>query len=91
MIDAKQIADLFNQLYALDPLAAANLVGHRVICNKKFAESDVPFVCSQQSDGIVSMGVVGFVNAIASPNSGRVAAVYGDDKKLTGFTVVGGK
>lgn len=91
MLEAKQIADLFNQLYALDPLAAANLVQHRVICNKQFAESDIPFVCSKQSDGILTMGVVGFVNAMASPDSGRVAAVYDDDKKLTGFTVVGVK
>ncbi|GKX40430.1 hypothetical protein SOASR014_41690 [Pectobacterium carotovorum subsp. carotovorum] len=91
MLEAKQIAGLFNKLYALDPLAAANLVQHRVICNKQFTESNIPFVCSQQSDGIVTMGVVGFVNAMASPDSGRVAAVYDDDKKLTGFTVVGVK
>ncbi len=88
MLEAKEIAGLFNKLFALDPAAAAALVGHYVECNEEFLGSDVPFVCSQSPDGVISMGVVGFVNAMARPGTGYVGAVY-EDKKLTGFTVVG--
>ncbi|EGT3572240.1 hypothetical protein ACIEGN_18570 [Citrobacter freundii] len=89
MLEAKQIAELLNQLFAIDPAAAADLVNHRVACNDAFLGSDIPFVCSQSRDGVITMGVVGFVNAMAKPGSGRAAAVYDDDGQLTGFTVVG--
>lgn len=89
MLEAKQIADFLNQLFAVDPSAAAALVNHRVVCNDAFLGSDIPFVCSQSRDGVITMGVVGFVNAMAKPGSGLAAAVYDDDGQLTGFTVVG--
>lgn len=88
MLEAKQIADLLNQLFTIDPVAAAKLVNHRVECNDAFLGSDIPFVCSRNSEGVITMGVVGFVNALAKPGSGYAAAVY-DDNRLTGFTVVG--
>ncbi|AEN65405.1 hypothetical protein Entas_2677 [Enterobacter soli] len=89
MLEAKQIAELLNQLFAIDPAAAADLVNHRVVCNDAFLGSDIPFVYSQSRDGIITMGVVGFVNAMAKPGTGRAAAVYDDANQLTGFTVVG--
>ncbi|HED2375464.1 TPA: hypothetical protein R4216_001903 [Citrobacter freundii] len=89
MLEAKQIAELLNQLFAIDHAAAADLVNHRVVCNDAFLGSDIPFVCSQSRDGVITMGVVGFVNAMAKPYTGRVAAVYDDANQLTGFTVVG--
>ncbi|HEM8560997.1 TPA: hypothetical protein U2Q33_000767 [Citrobacter farmeri] len=89
MFEAKQIAELLNQLFAIDPAAAAYLVNHRVVCNDAFLGSDIPFVCSQSRDGVITMGVVGFVNAMAKPGTGYAAAVYDDDGQLTGFTVVG--
>jgi len=89
MIEAKQITDLLNQLFDIDPSAAADLVNHRVVCNDSFLGSDIPFVCSQSRDGVITMGVVGFVNAMAKPGTGRAAAVYDDANQLTGFTVVG--
>lgn len=85
MLEAKQIVELLNQLFATDPAAAADLVNHRVA----FLGSDIPFVCSQSRDGVITMGVVGFMNAMAKHGTGRAAAVYDDDGKLTGFTVVG--
>lgn len=88
MMDAKELLALFNRLYEADPVAAAELVGHRVVCNESFLSSDVPFVCSKRGDGVITMGVVGFVNGMAKPGTGYVAAVY-DDRKLTGFTIVG--
>ncbi|WP_132349297.1 hypothetical protein [Klebsiella pneumoniae] len=89
MLEAKQIVELLNQLLATDPVAAADLVNHRVVCNDAFLESDIPFVCSQSRDGVITMGVVGFMNAMAKPGTGLAAAVYDDDGQLTGFTVVG--
>lgn len=89
MLEAKQIVDLLNQLFTTDPVAAADLVNHRVVCNEAFLESDIPFVCSQSRDGVITMGLVGFVNAMAKPGNGYAAAVYDDDGLLTGFTVVG--
>lgn len=89
MLEAKQIAELLSQLFAIDPAAAADLVNHRVVCNDAFLGSDIPFVCSQSRDGIITMGVVGFVNAMAKPETGYAAAVYDDGGQLTGFTVVG--
>lgn len=89
MLEARQIAELLNQLFETDPVAAADLVNHRVVCNDAFLGSDIPFVCSQSQDGVITMGVVGFVNAMAKPGTGYAAAIYGDDNQLTGFTVVG--
>ncbi|HDR2560633.1 TPA: hypothetical protein QCI09_004697 [Enterobacter ludwigii] len=89
MLEARQIAELLNQLFATDPVAAAELINHRVVCNDAFLGSDIPFVCSQSRDGVITMGVVGFVNAMAKPGTGYAAAVYENDGKLTGFTVVG--
>lgn len=89
MLEAKQIVELLNQLFETDPVAAADLVNHRVVCNDAFLGSDIPFVCSQSQDGVITMGVVGFVNAMAKPGTGYAAAIYGDDNQLTGFTVVG--
>lgn len=89
MIEAKQIVDLLNQLFATDPSAAADLVNHRVVCNDLFLGSDIPFICSKSRDGVITMGVVGFVNGMAKPSTGRAAAVYDDNNQLTGFTVVG--
>ncbi|HDR2607965.1 hypothetical protein [Enterobacter hormaechei] len=89
MLEARQIAELLNQLFAIDPAAAADLVNHRVVCNEAFLESDIPFACSQSRDGVITMGLVGFVNAMAKPGNGYAAAVYDDDGLLTGFTVVG--
>ncbi|MDM1703247.1 hypothetical protein [Enterobacter hormaechei] len=89
MLEARQIAELLNQLFATDPVAAADLINHRVVCNEAFLGSDIPFVCSQSRDGVITMGVVGFVNAMAKPGTGYAAAIYGDDNQLTGFTVVG--
>lgn len=89
MIEAKKIVEMLNLLYAADPLAAADLVNHRVACNDAFLGSDVPFVCSQSRDGVITMGLVGFVNAMAKPGTGRAAAVYDDVNQLTGFTVIG--
>lgn len=67
MLEARQIAELLNQLFAIDPAAAADLVNHRVVCNDAFLGSDIPFVCSQSRDGVITMGMVGFVNAMAKP------------------------
>ncbi|QYH17535.1 hypothetical protein HB664_16315 [Enterobacter sp. DNB-S2] len=89
MLEAKQIVELLNQLFTTDPVAAAGLVNHRVVCNDAFLESDIPFVCSQSRDGVITMGVVGFMNAMTKPGAGRAATVYDDDGQLTGFTVVG--
>ena len=89
MIEAKKIAELLNQLFAIDPAAAADLVNHRVVCNDAFLESDIPFVCSQSRDGVITMGMVGFINALAKPGTGCAAAVYNHNHQLTGFTVVG--
>lgn len=89
MLEARQIAVLLNQLFATDPVAAADLINHRVVCNDAFLGSDIPFVCSHSRDGVITMGVVGFMNAMAKHGTGRAAAVYDDDGKLTGFTVVG--
>ncbi|MHB9329447.1 hypothetical protein NFJ87_17980 [Citrobacter freundii] len=89
MLEAKQIVELLNQLFATDPVTAADLVNHRVVCNDAFLESDIPFVCSRSRDGLITMGVVGFMNAMAKPGTGYAAAVYDDGGQLTGFTVVG--
>lgn len=89
MLEAKQISDLLNQLFAIDSVAAADLVNHRVVCNDAFLGSEVPFVCSRSLDGVITMGIVGLMNAMAKPGTGRVAAVYDDKNQLTGFAVVG--
>ncbi|CAI0725513.1 hypothetical protein [Serratia grimesii] len=91
MVESKQIADLLNKLFTLDATAAEALVNHRVECNEAFLASDIPFVCSRSGNGVISIGIVGFLNAMASPDSGRVAANYSDEKQLVGFTVVGCK
>ncbi|EPF0143778.1 hypothetical protein ACSN7S_001519 [Enterobacter hormaechei] len=88
MLEARKIADLLNQLFTTDPVAA-DLVNHRVVCNDAFLGGDIPFVCSQSRDGVITMGLVGFVNAMAKPGTGYAAAVYDDTGQLTGFTVVG--
>ncbi|BCU18432.1 hypothetical protein L9J50_001649 [Klebsiella pneumoniae] len=88
MLEAKQIAELLNLLFTTDPNAAAKLVNHRVECSDAFLESDIPFVCSRNSEGVITMGVVGFVNALAKPGTGYAAAVY-EGNQLTGFTIVG--
>lgn len=88
MLEASQITDLFNQLFETDPSAAVELVNHRVVCNDSFLDSGIPFVCSQSRDGVITMGVVGFVNALAKPGTGYAAAVY-EGNQLTGFAVVG--
>lgn len=91
MVEAKEIVVLLNKLFSLDVDAAAKLVVHRVECNEALAGDDVPFVCSRTSEGGIRMGVVGFINAMANPGTGFAAAVYDDDKNLTGFKVVGGE
>lgn len=91
MVEAKEIVVLLNKLFSLDADAAAQLVAHRVECNEALAGDDAPFVCSRTSEGGIRMGVVGFVNAMAKPGNGFAAAVYDDDKNLTGFKVVGGE
>lgn len=88
MLEAKQIAELLNQLFTTDPAAAAKLVNHRVECSDAFLDSDIPFVCSRNSEGVITMGVVGFVNALAKPGTGYAAAVY-EGNQLTGFIVMG--
>jgi len=88
MIESKKIADLLNKLFSLDATAAEALVNHRVECNEAFLDPEVPFVCSRNGNGDITMGIVGFLNAMASPDSGRVAAKYNGDKQLVGFTVV---
>lgn len=89
MLEAKQIAGLLNQLFDIDPVAAAKLVDHRVECSDAFLIGDIPFVCSRNSKGVVTMGVVGFVNALAIHGTGCAAAIYDDNNQLIGFTVVG--
>jgi hypothetical protein len=89
-MEAKEIVDLLNKLFSLDADAVAGLVAHRVECSEVLAGDDVPFVCSRSREGVLNMGVVGFVNAMAKPGTGYAAAVYDDDKKLTGFKIVGG-
>lgn len=89
MLEAKQIVGLLNLLFATDPVADADLTNHRVVCNDAFLGSDIPFVCSQSRDGVITMGLVGFVNAMAKTGTGYAAAMYDDDGQLTGFTVVG--
>lgn len=89
MLEAKQITALLNRLFETDPAAAADLVNHRVVCSDAFLGRDIPFVCSQSLDGVITMGVVGFVNAMANPGTGYAGAEYDDNGKLTGFTVVG--
>lgn len=89
-MEAKEIVGLLNNLLSLDADAAAKLVAHRVECSEALAGDDVPFVCSRSREGVLNMGVVGFMNAMAKPGTGYAAAVYDDDKKLTGFKVVGG-
>lgn len=88
MLDAKQIAELLNQLFTADPVAAAKLVNHRVECSDAFLDSDIPFVCSRDSEGVITMGVVGFVNALARHGTGYAAAIY-ENNQFAGFTVVG--
>lgn len=90
MVEAKEIVGLLNRLFSLDADAAAKLVAHRVECCEALVGDDVPFVCSRSREGVLNMGVVGFINAMAEPGTGYAAAVYDDDKKLTGFKVVGG-
>ncbi|MEL4016920.1 hypothetical protein [Dryocola clanedunensis] len=89
-MEAKEIVGLLNKLFSLDADAAAKLVAHRVECSEALAGDDVPFVCSRSREGVLNMGIVGFMNAMAKPGTGYAAAVYDDDKKLTGFKVVGG-
>jgi hypothetical protein len=89
MLEAKLITELLNQLFSTDQSAANALVNHRVVCNEAFLGSDIPFVCSQSRDGVITMGVVGFLNAMAKPGTGRVAVMYDDENQLIGFTVVG--
>lgn len=91
MVEAKEIVVLLNKLFSLDADAAAQLVVHRVECNEALAGDDVPFVCSRSREGVLNMGVVGFVNAMAKTGTGYAAAVYDDDKNLTGFKIVGGE
>ncbi|MFZ4167668.1 hypothetical protein ACEV60_03225 [Enterobacter ludwigii] len=89
-MEAKEIVGLLNKLFSLDADAAAKLVAHRVECSEALAGDDVPFVCSRSREGVINMGVVGFINAMAKHGTGYAAAVYDDDNKLTGFKVVGG-
>lgn len=89
MLEANKITALLNRLFETDPAAAADLVNHRVVCGDAFLGRDIPFVCSQSLDGVITIGVVGFVNAMAKPGTGYAAAIYDDDNKLTGFKVVG--
>ncbi|WP_145531205.1 hypothetical protein [Yersinia kristensenii] len=90
-MQAKQAADTLNRLLAMDESAASTLVGHRVICNESLAGDDVPFVVSRDRNGNLSMGVIGFINSLVTSDNGRVAAIYDDAGRLTGFTVVGCK
>lgn len=88
-MQAKCLAEMLNQMLLLDPEAAKSLAGGRVVCNKALAAADSPFVCSVDKDGLPRIGMVGVLNALASPGSGKVAAIYDDFGKLTSFTVVG--
>lgn len=90
MIEAKKLADMLNRLLELDQEGTQKLISHRVEFNNNLEAENVPFVCAKSNDGVITMGVIGFLNGMASPNTGVVAAVI-DNKKLTGFTVVGCK
>lgn len=87
MIKAEKLVGLLNQLFLIDPVAAENLVNHRVECSKELLSSDVPFICSIDSEGKIQIGIVGFINAMAEDGD-KAAAVY-ENGKLTGFSVVG--
>lgn len=89
MMKAKCIAERLNQMLLLDPEAVASLIGHRVVCDKSLAADDSPFVCSVDAQGDIRIGMVGVINALAEPGTGRVAAFYNDCGQLTSFTVVG--
>ncbi|MGK4439146.1 hypothetical protein [Yersinia proxima] len=91
MIEAKKLADLMNMMFKSDPLAVESIISSRVIVNEVMASSDCPIMLGRDSHGVLTVGTVGILNGLAAPGTGYLAAIYGDDKQLSGFTVVGCK
>lgn len=91
MIEAKKLADLMNMIFKSDPIAVDSIISNRVIVDEVMASSDCPIMLGRDSQGVLTVGTVGILNGLAAPGTGHLAAIYGDDKKLSGFTVVGCK
>ncbi|MEL0577048.1 hypothetical protein AACK17_00655 [Pectobacterium punjabense] len=88
MTNAEKVSDLLNHLFQIDPLATSRLVAHRAEFSESLMNSHERFVCSKKSDGVITMGVIGVMNAVIDPASGRIASVYDENGVLTGFTVI---
>ncbi|ARB84874.1 MULTISPECIES: hypothetical protein [Yersinia] len=88
MVDAKKLADLMNMMFKSDPVAVESIISNRVIVNEVMASSDCPIMLARDSHGVLTVGAIGILNGLAAPGTGYLAAIYGDDKQLSGFTVV---
>jgi hypothetical protein len=84
--DPRATANLLNSLLAADPEACTRLLEQRVPCNDLVAEH--PSIVVEEQDGAAFVGLLGVLNGLTWHSGKVVAAVYDDDKKLTGFTVV---
>ncbi len=77
------VIQTLNEAFEADPNAINALITMRVPCNQKLA--DHPTIQVGGNPDVV--GMLGVINGIVERITGkRVAAIYGDDSKLEGFT-----
>lgn len=77
------VIQTLNEAFEADPNAINALITMRVPCNQKLA--DHPTIQVGGNPDVV--GMLGVINGIVERLTGkRVAAIYGDDSKLEGFT-----
>ena len=87
-LDENTIRALVEVRVSLDKDTAHYLVETRVCCSKEFADHPTVQVSTPANSKIPSVGLLGILNGFVGVDDqqwGYIAAIYGDDGRLTGF------
>lgn len=87
-ISIEDVISLLNEAVATDAEAMQNLINQRVSCNKELAAHPTIQVMANKEGTEYKVGIVGLLNGMfgtAPDGYGAIAAMFDDDKKLTGF------
>lgn len=85
MSDINKVVEILNGILATDPKAVKELLLNRVPCNEAMADHNTVQVIDK--DGEFSVGMLGILNGVIEPLTGRRVAVISDDGDITGFMV----